>query len=135
MLNYLLIIGTAYILVLMFFSWRTKKILKTLRILCLAGSKIGVAIGLMTFAATLFSTFTLLGCQTFQEFMVLALGYFLLSDAVMVFFNFMVRFLFEEKSREFTYQGMSALLQNCYQNRLAGYLYFTAVFFISYPFI
>ena len=48
MLNYLLTIGTAYILVLMFFSWRTKNI-KNSTDFMFGGSKIGVAIGLMTF--------------------------------------------------------------------------------------
>ena len=57
MLNYLLLIGTIYIGILMFFSWRTRKNIKNSTDFMLGGSKIGVAIGLMTFAATLFGTF------------------------------------------------------------------------------
>ena len=34
-----------------------------------------------------------------------------------------------------SYQGMSALLQKCYQNKMAGYLYFTAVFLFLIPYI
>ena len=67
MLTYLLIIGAVYIGILMFFSWRTKKQIKTSSDFMLGGTKIGVVIGLMTFAATLFSTFTLLGMPDFSR--------------------------------------------------------------------
>jgi len=57
MLSYLLIIGTLYIGILMFFHGGQKNRSKTSSDFMLGGAKIGVVIGLMTFAATLFSTF------------------------------------------------------------------------------
>ena len=136
MLNYLLTIGSVYILVLMFFSWRTKKNIKNSTDFMLGGSKIGVAIGLMTFAATLFSTFTLLGMPDFSRVHGVGAWIFLaFSDAVMVFLILWFGFYLRKRVGNSPYQGMSTLLQNCYQNRLAGYLYFTAVFLFLTPYI
>ena len=129
MLTYLLIIGAVYIGILMFFSWRTKKQIKTSSDFMLGGTKIGVAIGLMTFAATLFSTFTLLGMPDFSRANGLGAWIFLtFSDALMVFLILWFGFYLRKRVGNSPYQGMSALLQKCYENRMAGYLYFTAVF-------
>ena len=96
MLNYLLLIGTIYIGILMFFSWRTKKNIKNSTDFMLGGSKIGVAIGLMTFAATLFSTFTLLGMPDFSRIHGVGAWIFLaFSDAVMVFLILWFGFYFQ----------------------------------------
>ena len=136
MLSYLLIIGTIYIGILMFFSWRTKKQIKTSSDFMLGGTKIGVVIGLMTFAATLFSTFTLLGMPDFSRANGVGAWIFLaFSDAIMVFFILWFGFYLRKRVGKSTYQGMSVLLQKCYQNRMAGYLYFTAVFLFLIPYI
>ena len=136
MLSYLLIIGTLYIGILMFFSWRTKKQIKTSSDFMLGGAKIGVVIGLMTFAATLFSTFTLLGMPDFSRANGVGAWIFLaFSDAIMVFLILWFGFYLRKRVGKSTYQGMSVLLQKCYQNRMAGYLYFTAVFLFLIPYI
>ena len=136
MLSYLLIIGTLYIGILMFFSWRTKKQIKTSSDFMLGGAKIGVVIGLMTFAATLFSTFTLLGMPDFSRANGVGAWIFLaFSDAIMVFFILWFGFYLRKRVGKSPYQGMSVLLQKCYQNRMAGYLYFTAVFLFLIPYI
>ena len=136
MLSYLLIIGTLYIGILMFFSWRTKKQIKTSSDFMLGGAKIGVMIGLMTFAATLFSTFTLLGMPDFSRANGVGAWIFLaFSDAIMVFFILWFGFYLRKRVGKSPYQGMSVLLQKCYQNRMAGYLYFTAVFLFLIPYI
>ena len=136
MLTYLLVIGAVYIGVLMFFSWRTKKQIKTSTDFMLGGAKIGVAIGLMTFAATLFSTFTLLGMPDFSRVNGVGAWIFLaFSDALMVFLILWFGFYLRKRVGKSPYQGMSALLQKCYQNRMAGYLYFTAVFLFLIPYI
>ena len=136
MLSYLLLIGTIYIGVLMFFSWHTKKQIKTSSDFMLGGAKIGVAIGLMTFAATLFSTFTLLGMPDFSRANGVGAWIFLtFSDAIMVFLILWFGFYLRKRVGKSSYQGMSALLQKCYQNKMAGYLYFTAVFLFLIPYI
>ena len=136
MLSYLLIIGTLYIGILMFFSWRTKKQIKTSSDFMLGGAKIGVVIGLMTFAATLFSTFTLLGMPDFSRANGVGAWIFLaFSDAIMVFLILWFGFYLRKRVGKSPYQGMSVLLQKCYQNRMVGYLYFTAVFLFLIPYI
>ena len=136
MLSYLFIIGTLYIGILMFFSWRTKKQIKTSSDFMLGGAKIGVLIGLMTFAATLFSTFTLLGMPDFSRANGVGAWIFLaFSDAIMVFLILWFGFYLRKRVGKSPYQGMSVLLQKCYQNRMAGYLYFTAVFLFLIPYI
>ena len=136
MLSYLLIIGTLYIGILMFFSWRTKKQIKTSSDFMLGGAKIGVLIGLMTFAATLFSTFTLLGMPDFSRANGVGAWIFLaFSDAIMVFLILWFGFYLRKRVGKSPYQGMSVLLQKCYQNRMVGYLYFTAVFLFLIPYI
>ena len=136
MLSYLLIIGTLYIGILMFFSWRTKKQIKTSSDFMLGGAKIGVVIGLMTFAATLFSTFTLLGMPDFSRANGVGAWIFLaFSDAIMVFLILWFGFYLRKRVGKSPYQGMSVLLQKCYQNRMAGYLYFMAVFLFLIPYI
>jgi len=136
MLSYLIIIGVVYIGVLMFFSWHTKKQIKTSSDFMLGGAKIGVGIGLMTFAATLFSTFTLLGMPDFSRSNGVGAWIFLaFSDAIMVFLILWFGFYLRKRVGKSTYQGMSALLQKCYQNKMAGYLYFTAVFLFLIPYI
>ena len=136
MLSYLLIIGILYIGILMFFSWRTKKQIKTSSDFMLGGTKIGVVIGLMTFAATLFSTFTLLGMPDFSRANGVGAWIFLaFSDAIMVFLILWFGFYLRKRVGKSPYQGMSVLLQKCYQNRMVGYLYFMAVFLFLIPYI
>ena len=53
----------------------------------------------------------------------------------MVFLILWFGFYLRKRVGNSPYQGMSALLQNCYQNRFAGYLYFTAVFLFLTPYI
>ena len=136
MLTYLLLFGSVYICFLIFFSWRTKKHIKNSTDFMLGGTKIGAAIGLMTFAATLFSTFTLLGMPDFARINGLGAWIFLaFSDAIMVFFILWFGFYLRKKVGNSAYQGMSSLLQKCYNNRMAGYLYFSAVFIFLTPYI
>ena len=136
MLTYLLIIGAVYIGILIFFSWRTKKQIKTSSDFMLGGTKIGVLIGLMTFAATLFSTFTLLGMPDFSRSNGVGAWIFLtFSDTIMVFLILWFGFYLRKRVGQSTYKGMSAMLQKCYKNKIAGYLYFTSIFLFLIPYI
>jgi SSS family solute:Na+ symporter len=102
----------------------------------LAGSNIGLLLGFMTFAATLFSTFTLMGMPDFSKNHGIGAWVFLaFSDAGMVFlivwFGYRLRKTVSSKG----FSGMSALLQDCYQNRWAGYIYFTGIFLFLVPYV
>lgn len=78
MLKLLLIIGTLYVLALVYLTWIARDKDRSSANYLMAGSNVGSILGLFTFAATLFSTFTILGMPDFFGFMVLARGFLLL---------------------------------------------------------
>ena len=136
MLNWLIIVGIIYIAILFYLSWRSRRIIKSNEDFMMAGSNIGLVLGFMTFAATLFSTFTLMGMPDFSRTHGIGAWIFLaLSDAGMVFlivwFGFHLRKLVGQKG----FKGMSGLLQQCYHNKWAGYIYFLAVFIFLTPYV
>ena len=136
MTQYLLLIGVLYVGVLFFLSLRSRKEIKTSSDFMLGGAKIGLILGLMTFAATLFSTFTLMGMPDFSRNNGVGAWIFLaFSDAVMVFFILWFGFYLRKRVGSESFGGMSRLLQNCYQNKGIGYLYFIAVFLFLVPYV
>lgn len=136
MIESLLIIGSLYTGALFFLSYRSRKEIKTSSDFMLGGAKIGLVLGFMTFAATLFSTFTLMGMPDFSRNNGVGAWVFLaFSDAVMVFFILWFGFYLRKRVGEEPYGGMSLLMQKCYQNKAVGYLYFTAVFLFLVPYV
>ena len=136
MLQWLIILGSLYIGVLILLSWRSRKTIQSANDFMLGGAKIGLVLGFMTFAATLFSTFTLLGMPDFSRVNGIGAWIFLaFSDTVMVFLILWFGFYLRKKVGEHPFQGMSALLQKCYENKLVGYLYFAAVFVFLIPYV
>ncbi len=136
MLKWLLIVGTIYTAILFYLSWRSRQKIKSNEDFMMAGSNIGLVLGFMTFAATLFSTFTLMGMPDFSRTHGVGAWIFLaVSDAGMVFlivwFGFHLRKLVAQKG----FKGMSGLLQACYNNKWAGYVYFLAVFIFLIPYV
>lgn len=136
MLRWLIVLGVLYIGVLIFLSWKSKKTIRSANDFMLGGAKIGLVLGFMTFAATLFSTFTLMGMPDFSRKNGVGAWIFLtFSDAVMVFFILWFGFYLRKKVGQNPFHGMSALLQKCYNNKLVGYLYFACVFIFLIPYV
>ena len=136
MLTWLIIVGSIYISILFYLSYRSRRMIRSNNDFLLAGSNIGLLLGFMTFAATLFSTFTLMGMPDFSKNHGIGAWIFLaFSDAGMVFlivwFGYRLRKTVSSKG----FSGMSALLQDCYRNRWAGYIYFTGVFLFLIPYV
>jgi len=65
MIKLLFIFFIVYIGILVFLSIKTRQKEKSTSNYLLAGSKVGSVLGIFTFAATLFSTFTLIGIPDF----------------------------------------------------------------------
>ncbi len=136
MLHWLLIVGSIYLSILLFLAWRSRRLIRSREDFLMAGSNIGLVLGFMTFAATLFSTFTLMGMPDFSRTHGIGAWIFLaFSDAGMVFlivwFGFRLRRVVAGKG----FSGMSGLLRDCYRLRWAGYLYFTGVFIFLIPYV
>lgn len=136
MLKWLIIVGTIYTAILFFLSWQSRKKIKSNEDFMMAGSNIGIILGFMTFAATLFSTFTLMGMPDFSRTHGIGAWIFLaFSDAGMVFLIVWFGYHLRRQVSKKGFKGMSELLQNCYQNKWAGFVYFLAVFIFLVPYV
>ncbi len=136
MLNWLIIVGTIYIAILFFLSWQSRRKNKSNEDFMMAGSNVGLVLGFMTFAATLFSTFTLMGMPDFSRTHGIGAWIFLaFSDAGMVFLIIWFGYHLRKKIAKKGFKGMSELLQSRYQNKWAGYIYFLAVFLFLVPYV
>ena len=102
----------------------------------LAGSNIGVGLGFLTYAATLFSTFTLLGMPDFFRVHGVGAWIFLaVSDGAMVFFILWFGFHLRRRIREKGFRGVAGLMSACYGSRWAGYVYFAGAFLFLVPYV
>lgn len=102
----------------------------------LAGSDLGVVLGCLTVAATLYSTFTLMGMPDF--FRTHGVGgwiFIAVSDAVFAFVILWFGFYLRRKAAQKEFRGMAGLMSECYDTRWAGYVYLTGVFVFLLPYV
>lgn len=136
LLQALMIAGVAYIAALIIFSYSARKQVQDSKSYFLAGSNLGALLGFFTFAATLFSTFTLQGMPDFFRTHGVAAWIFLaVSDAIMVFGVIWVGFYFRKKALEKNYFGMAGFLSREYQFKWAGYVAFFGAFIFLIPYV
>ena len=101
-----------------------------------AGSNVGVFAGLLTYSATLFSTFTLMGMPDFFRNHGIGAWIFLaFSDGVQVFFVVWFGYHLRKRARERGFRGTAGLLSSLYESRLAGYVFFLGVFLFLVPYV
>ncbi|MCK5462753.1 MAG: hypothetical protein KAI95_07040, partial [Bacteroidales bacterium] len=135
MIKWLIVLGVLYISTLGFLAIRTRKRTKGTKDFIFAGANIGLVIGFMSFAATLFSTFTLMGMPDFFRTHGVGAWIFLaFSDGVMVFFILFFGYILRKKVATRGFHGMSQVLQDSYQNKWAGYVYFICIFLFLIPY-
>lgn len=136
MTTWMLILGILWIGMLIFFSIRSYQQTDGADDYIFAGSSIGTLVGVMTFAATLFSTFTLMGMPDFfRNHGVGAWIFLAVSDAVMFFLIIGFGFHLRKRGQEKGYRGVAGLLVNSYESRWAGYVYFTGIFLFLIPYV
>ncbi|MDF9795881.1 SSS family solute:Na+ symporter [Catalinimonas alkaloidigena] len=136
MTTWIIILGTLYLGMLAFVATRSFKKNKSAEDYLLAGSNIGIILGFLTFAATLFSTFTLLGMPDFFRLNGIGAWLFLaVSDGGMVFFILWWGYHLRKKVAEKGFNGVAGLLVKCYQNKWAGYVSFAGVFLFLVPYV
>lgn len=125
-----------YLITLMtvgFLSWRKTKSAEDY---IMAGSSIGVLIGMLTFAATLFSTFTLMGMPDFFRTHGVGAWIFLaIPDAAMFFLVLWFGLHLRRAAVRYKFQGMGGMLSHCYGSKLAGIVYFAGVFLFLVPYV
>ena len=136
MLQLLIVISILYVGILLFLAYRAKTEAKTTRQYLLGGSNLGAILGFFTIAATLFSTFSLLGMPDFFRTHGIGAWIFLMfSHCVMVFGLIWVGYALRKKARERTWQGMAGFLEHGYRSRLAGLVAFFGVFIFLMPYV
>lgn len=102
----------------------------------MAGSDLGVILGCLTVAATLYSTFTLMGMPDF--FRTHGIGgwiFIAVSDAVFAFVILWFGFYLRQKAAQKEFRGMAGLMSDCYETRWAGYVYLAGVFVFLLPYV
>lgn len=135
MTTWVIILGVLYLGMLAFVATKSFKRNKTAEDYLLAGSNIGIILGFLTFAATLFSTFTLLGMPDFFRNNGIGAWIFLaVSDGGMVFLVLWFGYHLRKKVAQKGFKGVAGLLVQCYGNKWAGYVSLAGVFLFLVPY-
>ncbi|HVX51744.1 MAG TPA: hypothetical protein VHB48_16400, partial [Chitinophagaceae bacterium] len=101
----------------------------------LAGKSIGPVLGMLTFAAALFSSFTFLGMPDFFRVHGVGAWVFLgVSDGAMVFMILWFGFRVRKKVQQLGFKGMAGLMGTIYQSKWAGYVLFAGAFIFLVPY-
>ncbi len=136
MTTWVIILGVLYVGMLAYVALRSFKKNKSAEDYLLAGSNIGMFLGVMTFAATLFSTFTLQGMPDFFRTHGVGAWIFLaVSDGAMVFLVLWFGYHLRRRVAEKGFQGVAGLLQKCYNNKWAGFVSLAGVFLFLIPYV
>ncbi len=136
MLPSLLIVGTLYVALLIGVSVWQRRINTGSKDYLLAGGSLSSVLGLFTFAATLFSTFTLLGMpDLFRIHGVGAWHFLAVSDMGLVFGVIWVGYHFRKVALKEGFWGMSGFLSQRFGNALAGRVAFFGVFVFLIPYV
>ncbi len=136
MIPWLIGLGIIYITLLFSLAFRSRRRQKSHDDFMMAGSNIGMVLGFMTFAATMFSTFTLQGMPDFFRTHGVGAWIFLaVSDGVMVFLLVWFGFHLRKKVAEKGFRGVGGLLSSIYESKSAGYVYFFGVFVFLIPYV
>ena len=129
MKTWIWILGAVYVGLLVLASLKSFKKGRSAEEFMLAGSNIGLLLGLLTYAAALFSTFTFLGMPDFFRLQGIGAWIFLaLSDGVMVFFLVWFAFHIRKRVKALGFAGVAGLIGKTYGNKYAGYVIFLSAF-------
>ena len=133
---WLLIFGILYAGALGFLAWRSRQRNHSTEDFILGGAKLGLIIGLLTTAATLFSTFTLQGMPDFFRNHGVGSWIFLaVSDGGLIFCIVWFAYHLRKKAAQKGFQGMGGLMRSCYEHPLAGIVYFIGVCIFLVPYV
>ena len=136
MVTWIAVLSILYVSLLISLSIRTRRKARTSRDYIFAGSNIGALLGFLTFAATLFSTFTLMGMPDFFRIHGVGAWIFLaVSDGALVFLIVWFGVHLRKKAAEKDFSGISSMLRSAYGSRTAGLVYFAGAFIFLIPYV
>lgn len=129
-------VAAVYAVVLVIATWSARRHTHSADDYMLAGSSLGPVLGCLTFGATLFSTFTLMGMPDFFRSHGIGAWIFLgVVDAAVAFVMLWYAAHLRRKAAGVTFQGMAGLLRDSYASKWAGYVYFAGVFLFLIPYV
>ena len=136
MVTWIWILGSIYAVLLAgaaYTSWRQTENEEDY---LLAGSSIGVFAGVLTYAATLFSTFMLMGMPDFFRNHGVGGWIFLaVSDGAQIFLVVWFGYHLRRRAQELGFRGTSGLLNRLTSTRVAGYVFMGGVFLFLVPYV
>ncbi|HEX7072240.1 MAG TPA: hypothetical protein VF190_15615, partial [Rhodothermales bacterium] len=133
---WLVLVGGIYLALMVYATTRAYRRTHSVEDYMMAGSRVGVFLGFLTFAATLFSTFTLMGMPDFFRLHgVGAWAFLAVSDGAMLFMLLWFGFAIRRRVRRSGFTGMSGLLRERCGTRWGGYVYFIGVFLFLIPYV
>jgi solute:Na+ symporter, SSS family len=134
--TWLLVFGAAYAALLVYASVKSYRKGRTAEEFMLAGSNIGMMLGVLTYAAALFSTFTFLGMpDLFRTHGIGAWVFLGVSDGAMVFFILWFGYHIRRRVRQYGFRGVAGLIGRCYDSPRMGYLIFASSFIFLIPYV
>jgi len=130
------IFGAIFILLLIIASSKAIKKNRSIDDYMLAGSNIGALLGVLTYAAALFSAFIFIGVPDFFRVHGVGAWIFLpVSDGIMFFMIFWFGYNLRKKARETGYKGMAGMMRDIFGTPWAGYLVFIGAFMFLIPYV
>jgi SSS family solute:Na+ symporter len=133
---WLSVIGGLYLLLLIYATLVARRKTSSANDYIMAGSNVGVILGFLTFGATLFSTFTLMGMPDFFRTHGVGAWIFLgVSDAAVAFVVLWYASRLRRRVANSGFKGIAGFLRDCYQTKWAGVLYFIGVFVFLTPYV
>lgn len=134
--TWVVIFGVIFVFLLIFASIKSYKKNRTADEFMLAGSNIGAMLGILTFAAALFSAFTFLGMPDFFRVHGIGSWFFLaVSDSFMVFFIIWFSYHIRKKAKEHQFKGVSGMMSSIFGSKSVGYLVFVNAFIFLIPYV
>jgi SSS family solute:Na+ symporter len=130
------LIGGLYLVLLIYATLVARRKTSSANDYIMAGSNVGVILGFLTFGATLFSTFTLMGMPDFFRTHGVGAWIFLgVSDAAVAFVVLWYASHLRRRVANSGFKGIAGFLRDCYQTKWAGVLYFVGVFVFLTPYV
>ena len=138
MISWILIFGSLYVAGLAYSAYISKKGQKRnfFQSYRLANSNVGFILGALTFSATLFITFTLMGMPNFFRQHGVGAWIFLgVTDTAMAFVILWFGINLKKRLLDRTFTNVSNLLAESYNSKIAKYVYWFGIFVFLTPYV
>jgi len=136
MRTWFLVLASIYLAALIYAALGARRQIHSANDFMMAGKDLGVFLGGWTVAATLFSTYALMGMPDFFRTHGVGAWFFIaVGDCGIAFVIIWFGSHLRKCAAERGYQGMAGLMRDCYDSKWAGYLYLAGVFVFLVPYV